>query len=217
MRLIHVAVPIGIAFGVAGLAILAMAPRGATASSTFNVIPSRHPVTAEMKSAAEALKKRPMPIFSVVTHDGDRVSEVSFKGQKPSILFFVKDECPCSIEAQPVFNRLASAYGGDAQFFAVIDGSASVANQFVLSNAVPFPVLADSDQVIIQGFKMRASAGVALIDKTGQILEVWPGYSKSSLRQINFLLGTLVGTGPREFDDREAPEDLTAGCAFTLN
>jgi len=217
MRLIHVAVPVGIAFGIAGLVLLAMAPRGATASSGFNVIPSRHPVTPEMKAAAEALKRRPLPSFTVPDNEGELVSAVTMNGRKPSIIFFVKDECPCSIEAQPVFNRLASAYGGDVQFFGVIDGPQSVAHQFVLSNAVPFSMLADKDHQIIQGFNMRASAGIALVDQSGQIVEVWPGYSKSALRQVNFLLGTLVGSGPREFDDREAPEELTAGCAFTLD
>ena len=187
-------------------------PIGTVGENYF--IPTRHPVTPAMEKAAASLKRTPAPDFRLNDQDGQQVNLSDFKRGKPTVLFFIKDGCPCSIEAQMIFNNLAKAYGGDAQFFGVINTDAQGATQFIQSNTIPFRLITDPTKAMIAAYKMEASASMALIDGDGQIVEVWPGYSRDALRQLNFLTGTLAKTGPREFDDRDAPEKLTAGCAF---
>lgn len=175
---------------------------------------TRHAVTKEMQAAADKLSKTPLPKFSLKDLDGLSVSEAQFRRQKPTILVFIKNSCPCSIDAQPIFNAMAVAYGADAQFFGVINGPLRDAQGYASYNRVPFPMILDERYELIQKFNIEASASLALVDGNGQIRQVWPGYSKSVLRQVNFLLGAMAGTGPKEYDDSVAPEKLTAGCAF---
>lgn len=177
-------------------------------------IPTRHPVTPEMEKAAAALKRTPAPKFMLTDHDSHQVGTGDLQLGKPSVLFFIKDGCPCSIEAQPVFNSLAKAYGGDAQFFGVIDSDTQAATAFVQANIVPFRMICDPKKGLMKGFQIQASASMALVDGKGQIVQIWPGYSQETMRQLNFLLGTLAKTGPREFDDADAPKTPTAGCTY---
>lgn len=177
-------------------------------------IVTRHPVTEEMKKAAAALERKPVQQFREVDSEGVPFELGDLKSGTPSILVFVKNECPCSIEAQPIFNAMARAYGGDAKFFCIMDAGQRDADAFGTLEKVPFPVVCDADESIIKAFDIQASASFALIDGNGQIARIWPGYSQTDLRQANVLLGTLAKCGPKEFDDSKAPKELTAGCTF---
>lgn len=205
--------PLGGLFALVGAGLMVLAPQHQNGWNSY-AIPTRHPVTPEMKQAAASLERKPAPDFTLSDQDGVQVTRADLKGGKPSVLFFIKDGCPCSIEAQPIFNDLARAYGGDAQFFGVIDGHAQEATTYLQANTVPFRLITDPTKGLMRAFKMEASASMALVDGNGQIVQVWPGYSKSTLRQLNFLLGALAKVPPREFNDRDAPEELTAGCSF---
>lgn len=177
-------------------------------------ISTRHPVTADMKANAAKLARTPIPKFSEKDPDGNLYTESDLSLGKPAILIFVKNGCPCSIEAQPIFNDMARAFGGDAKFFALIDADDRESAAYADYNKMPFPIITDPDLSVIGAFKMTASAGFALLDGKGNVAKVWPGYSKEILREANMLLGTMSGVGPREFDDKAAPDELTAGCAF---
>lgn len=174
----------------------------------------RHDVTEEMQKAADALERTPMPSINEVDHEAHPVLSGDFKSGIPTVLVFVKNECPCSLEAQPFFNRMAKAFGGDVQFMAAIDADSRDAAAYAEFTVTPYRVLADQDMSTIKAMGAQASASVALIDGNGQVVKVWAGYSASILRQINFLAGTLAKTGPVEFDQAGAPEQLTAGCAY---
>lgn len=167
-----------------------------------------------MEAAVASLKKTPVPSFMLVDQDSNQFGTPSLKGGKPSVLYFIKDGCPCSIEAQPLFNLIASGFGGDANFFGVIDADPKAAQAYAQANAVVYPIICDPQKGLPKSFKIVSSASFALVDGRGMIVKVWAGYNRDALRQLNFLLGTLTQTGPREFDDSAAPKDMTAGCAY---
>lgn len=213
VRVIAIAFPLSCVLAISGFLMSRMAKSQPFGEKPY-VIPTRHPVTKEMEIAAENLKRTPAPKFVLSDQNGDLISSDLLKSGKPTLLLFIKDGCPCSIESQPFFNDLAAKFGGDVHFLGIIDGSAKASQNFADANTVPFSILVDPSKSLMKAFKIEASSSFAVIDGKGMTVTVSPGYNKASLRQANFLLGTLSKTGPREFDDADVPEKITAGCAF---
>lgn len=214
LRLSFVAIPCSILIATGGLWLMQLARVTQTKGQTPYSIPTRHPVTKEMELAAASLKRTPAPSFMLVDQDSRQIGTPDLKEGKPSVLVFIKDECPCSIEAQPIFNSIAKAFGGDAQFFGVIDALPQAAAHYAQANVVPYPIICDPKASLPKSFKLVASASIALVDGNGSVVKAWPGYSRDVLRQLNLLLGTLSKAGPKEFDDSDAPKEMTAGCTF---
>lgn len=216
MKAYWITIPLGLAFAVGGLALVNSAPRTAELGDAQRAIPSRYPVTDEMRKAAASLKLTKAPELVATDYLGNNYENNVLKQGYPTLIFFIKSGCPCSMDAQPIFNNMAKAFGPNARFLGVFDDNAVEAKAFANLNQVTFPILLDQKHDWIEAYKMTASASMALVDGKGQIVQVWPGYSQSIIRQANFLLGTLAGCGPQEFDYSMAPKELTAGCEFIL-
>ena len=213
IRPLAVSLTFSLTIVVFGFVLMRSTPPDSSNSRAYN-IPTRHPVTPEMEKAAASLKRTPLPDLTLPDIDGRLYGKTEMSKGKPSVIFFIKNNCPCSIEAQPIFNNIAKAYAGDANFYAVIDDSADEADKYAMTNMVPFPVLLDPKKKLISALKLVASASYVLVDGEGKVVQLWPGYSKKTIRNVNFLLGALSKSGARDVDDSEAPEKLTAGCAF---
>lgn len=209
------ALPFSLGIAVGGLVLMNADRAGAIyGKNDPQMVMVRHDVTPEMQKAADALERTPLPSINEVDHEAHPVLSGDFKTGVPTVLVFVKNECPCSIEAQPFYNAMAKAFGGDVQFMAVIDSDPRDAAAYAEFTVTPYRVLADQDLSTIKALGAKASASAALIDGQGEVVKVWAGYSASVLRQINFLAGTLAKSGPVEFDQSGAPEKLTAGCTY---
>jgi len=216
MKAYFITAPLGALLALAGIAMVKSAPSIDILDGASAAIPTRHPVTEEMKKAAASLKRTPAPLLTAKDYLGNNYQIDILKQGYPTLLIFIKSGCPCSIDAQPIFNNIAAAYGPHARFIGIYDGDSTDAKAFAEFNKVTFPIITDEKNAWVKAYKMVASASMALVDGKGQIVEVWPGYSQSIMRQSNFLLGTLTDQGPQEFDYSKAPKDLTAGCAFEL-
>src|ERR1044072_7539062 len=69
----------------------------------------RHPINAEMVAEAKAMSKKPAPFFKVKdAHDLD--VHIGRQGKKPQFVYFILDGCPCSLDAQPLYNKLYLRY-----------------------------------------------------------------------------------------------------------
>lgn len=214
MRLAMVSVPFSLALVGAGVWLGTRPPQARVIDHVPLDITTRHPVTEAMREAAEKLSRTPLQPIAEKDLKGAAITTAQFEKGKPTVFVFIKNTCPCSIDAQPFFNALSQAYQDKVQFWGVINGETRDAAAYVRYNRVPFPAMVDTDQSVIKDFNIAASASLALIDGDGNIRQVWPGYSQAVLRQLNFLLAGMTGGTPREIDDREAPQKLTAGCSF---
>ncbi|QDV32824.1 peroxiredoxin family protein [Tautonia plasticadhaerens] len=175
-----------------------------------------HLVTPEMTRASEQMARRPAPGFRAVDQDGNRVVSSSMFGERPVVLVFIKDGCPCSTSAEPFYARLHDAYGDRAAFLGVIDGDRSVASRWVGDHGTPYPVLADPSLELARDFEARNSAYVALIDRDGEIVSLWPGYSEGILDEIAARLSELTGLPRADVGASEAPELPYSGCPFPV-
>ncbi len=173
-----------------------------------------HPVTTAMLNSAREKSGSRVPEIPLVDSEGRKTSLKTVAVDRPMVLFFIKEGCPCSEAAEPFFHRMHTAYAAGAAFFGVIDGGGSVAREWAGRHRSPYPVLADPDLRIIRAFGADRSAYAALIDQSGTIDRLWPGYSSGMLAELEARLTQLTGLTMPPIDATGAPIELASGCSF---
>jgi len=174
----------------------------------------KHLVTPEMRSATEKAANTIAPGFRAEATDGKTYDLAELTGNGPVALVFIKEGCPCSVDSQPLFNRLSEAYGSDAPFFGVIDAPIGRAGKWAEVNHAAFPLLSDVDLKIVHDYKAESSAYLAVVAKGGAIEKLWPGYSVGMIHEASDLLAKLTSTEPKAIDATGAPEEMLTGCPF---
>jgi peroxiredoxin len=174
----------------------------------------RHFVTPTQLAASGAWQDRSVAPFYALGHDGKPYDGQSFGGKFPTVLVFIKKDCPCSVEFEPSFHQLERRYKGHVHFFGVIDGSVTDAHAYAQANHVPYTVLADPDQTIIRHFKAENGGYVALLKPGGVVDTLWPGCSVEMMNELGRRIGTLAGVQERPIQATGMPSVLTTGCAF---
>jgi hypothetical protein len=169
----------------------------------------RHSVTARMELEAKAQSSRLAPAFERADPYGKKVAVG--KEPMPQMVVFIKKGCPCSIDAQPLFNKLARRYDGKVEFVGVIDKEAK---DFSTQFRVAFPVVEEPSLGLMRAFDARASVYCALVARNGHIVKMWPGYSASWLKEMNGLLAKASATPEKPFDPEYAPTEKASGCPF---
>jgi peroxiredoxin len=186
----------------------------ALAAAWFAPAPVSHPVTPVMLTSAREKSGARAPEMAAEGSDGRPTSVAAVAADRPTVLFFIKDGCPCSEAAEPFFHRLHAAYGARAAFLGVIDGDRSVAREWAGRHRSPYPVLADPDLRIIRACGVERSAYVAMISRGGTIDRLWPGYSAGMLAELGVRLARLTGLTKPPTDAAGAPLELASGCMF---
>lgn len=179
------------------------------------VVVASHKVTEEMLEATRRFDGLPAPPFRG-EDDAGRVQEGPIAGDRPTLLLFVKDGCPCSAAMQGYFNQIARAYAGEARILGVIDVGPSRARSWGRENRAAFPLLADPGLEIMRAYGATNSAFAALIDREGRVDMFWPGVSGPMLEILNGRIAALAGVGPRPIDFEDTPEELYSGCPYDL-
>jgi hypothetical protein len=173
-----------------------------------------HFVTPAMEVETQAMKNRLEPEILAKTELGKPITLAARGASRPEFVLFIKDACPCSIDAQPIFNKLAERFQPKVQFVGVIDGDEAAAERFASQFSVEFPVVGDRDLKAIRGFGAQAGVFSALVAKSGHLIKMWPGYSASLLGEMNHQLAEVSGTKEIPFDPEYAPKVKTTGCAY---
>lgn len=178
--------------------------------------PEKHEATPEMIRQAGERSNRIAPPFSGMDGQGSTHDSRTMFGHRPAVLVFIKNGCPCSVSAQPFFDKIAKAFGEQAEFLGVIDGTTETAKAWGEKYRVRIPILADPDVRIVRDYGAESSVYVVMIDQDRKIARVWPGHSRDMLRELVSLLEAGTGRKVGEIDFDDAPRDLMAGCPFDL-
>ncbi len=134
--------------------------------------------------------------------DGSRVRLVDFKGQWVVLYFYPKDSTPgCTTEANDFRNLYAQFRQRNAQVLGVSRDSQASHARFAAKQALPFALVADTDETWCQTFDVihekvlygKRHLGVVrstfLIDPEGRLAQAWrgvkvPGHAKAVLDAI---------------------------------
>lgn len=122
------------------------------------------------------------PDFKVKDQDGNTVSLKDFKGQKVVLYFYPKDDTPgCTKEACNLRDNYAALQNAGIALLGVSVDDEKSHQKFIKKFDLPFPLLADTDHTIVEGYKVwveksmygRKYMGTArvtyLIGETGKI------------------------------------------------
>lgn len=175
-----------------------------------------HVATEAMIRQAEGKAANLAP--RIVATDGQGVehdTESELSG-RCHVLVFIKNGCPCSVAAQPFFERIAEAFAGEAKFLGVIDGTSETARAWGEKYRAKMPILADPKLKIVRDYGAESSVYVVLIGPDRRIVRAWPGHSEEMLNELVALIERLTGRKSADLDFTEAPGTLMAGCPFDL-
>jgi peroxiredoxin len=174
----------------------------------------KHYVTPAQLAESGALTNRAVRSFAAVAHDGTAFTWSATGGSRPLVLVFIRRDCPCNVELEPFFQRLAGRYHDIAEFAGVIDAGADAAVAYATANKTPYGVLADPDRVIINRFEAKNGGYVAILRPEGAIDTLWPGVSAEMMRELGRRIAELGSVTERPIDVAGMPGALTTGCPF---
>lgn len=178
-----------------------------------------HPVTEPMRTSARKMSAKAAPDFKLATPEGKVMDLASVVDGRPTFIYFIKSGCPCSIDAEPMFQRLYKFLneGGEQKvnFVAVTSGDAKAGAKWVKDMSVPYSVLCDTSRKIMKDYKAENSTYSVLLKPDGEIAKQWPGWSKRILQEINAEASALSNQPVREFDTAYAPKEDSSGCSFS--
>jgi peroxiredoxin len=220
MRLAYITVPLSLLIAAAGAAMFyaakANAPAVPTTSNEWKVLTGqpRHPVTPEMWHQADGAKGMDAPAFDLPDTNGNKITLADLTKDRPLFMYFVLQGCPCSLEAQPHYERLQEQFKGAVNFLAVTNAPEEDAKKWKTEFAVPFPVISQPKLELMHLYGVTRSVYCLLIGKDGKIIKMWPGYNATMLQQVNEEMATALDLPVKKFDPKFAPEIMTSGCEF---
>jgi hypothetical protein len=185
-----------------------------TNETGIQLIQPVHFVTHQMEVETTAMGNRREPEIRATSELGKPVVLASPTAPEPQFILFIKNDCPCSINAQPIFNDLARKFKNTIGFDGVIDGSTSEAKNYASQFSVAFPVVGDQSLNAIHKFGALAGVYSALVARNGHLIKMWPGYCADMLADMNHMLSAAGGSKETPFDPEYAPKKKTTGCAY---
>ena len=173
-----------------------------------------HPVTRTMEEETAARSRKAAPVVNTQDYEGKPVT-LGGKSATPRFVYFVKKGCPCSYDAEPLFQAMQEHFGKSVAFVSVSDADVKDARKWSTEMGTPYPVVSNPKADIMKAYGARSSVYCAVLDREGRIVKMWPGYSRGILMEINATLAKESGTKARPFDAQYAPVEKAAGCAFS--
>jgi peroxiredoxin Q/BCP len=139
------------------------------------------PIELKLKEGSVA------PKFIVATSGGGKISLADYKGQNVILYFYPKDDTPgCTKEACAFRDYFADFKKAGAVVFGVSTDSVKSHDKFVEKFKLPFTLLADEDQKIVEAYGvwgeksfmgrkyMGTNRVTFLIAPDGKIKKIWP-------------------------------------------
>lgn len=173
----------------------------------------RHPVSPLMVREAALIARKTAPFFKLKDAHGIDI-QIGGTGSKPQFIYFILEGCPCSLDAQPLFNRMYQRYKDRVDFIGVINAGKAKALDFAGETTTLHPIVCDEHLTVIKAYGAKQSTYNAVVRPDGTVERMWPGYSQSYLHELNSVLARLTGTKEEPFDAAYAPVKPASGCVF---
>ncbi|MHB8634977.1 MAG: peroxiredoxin family protein [Fimbriimonadaceae bacterium] len=167
-----------------------------------------------MRVAAAERANSSGPTMDRIDTEGDRVDLAKLTASGPAFLVFIMDSCPCSIEAQPFFQRLYDGFGQKVPFVGITDGTLAQGKEWKAHFQMTFPLISDPKKDLMKAFGAKHSAYTALVGKGGRIVRLWPGYNQAMLHEMIVAIAREAGVPEPAVDVAGAPTKPTSGCVF---
>lgn len=186
-------------------------------TSTLKLRPQKdHPVTKEMESVAAKLSESQAPTFELLTPYGISVSSKQLCADRPLLVFFIEQDCPCCVTAKDFVYKIAEAYRSDLSVVGIINTDAKGAELWRSKVKPGFTILVDPKMETIQSFKADRGVYTTLVAPGGKIEKAYAGYSKSMLQDLVTRIALLAKVPKQSLEFQTAPDKMTSGCLFSV-
>jgi hypothetical protein len=180
--------------------------------------PQVHYVTPKQLTESAALATTAAPALTATTDTDQPFVWPCAADRRPLLLVFIKSDCPCSVQLEPVFHRLERAYSDVVHFAGVMDADVATARRFSEANASPYPILADAERKIIRRFRAESGAYVALLElreQAGVVNTLWPGCSTELFAEMGRRIAAVAGVAERSLDLAGLSSAPITGCPYS--
>ncbi|MGD9764401.1 MAG: TlpA family protein disulfide reductase [Candidatus Binatia bacterium] len=134
----------------------------------------------------------------------------TFPSGRPSLLCFVKEDCPTCAVAVPLIDGLARQLGDVADVW-LIGQDADHNARLIARHQLTTPVLDDSALRVSYAYEIETVPTIVLADANGHPLQRAIGFVRAEWRGVADELARLTGTGAARLDWKQYPE-WRAGC-----
>jgi hypothetical protein len=149
-----------------------------------------------------------MPPLKPFSLQDTRGHSHSFTGERPSIVCFLKEDCPTCRVAVPVLSKLFDAVADEFDCFAV--GQTSAGNEVIINEFSPsFDLLDDSELKISFAAEIETVPTVLLLDTAGHVRRELVGFVKAEWQGLSTEVSGEIGGASIAWDS--LPEWLP-GC-----
>lgn len=146
-------------------------PQVAGSTNTGSILDTLQPTSGHIALA---------PDFNLKRLDGGTIKLSDYRGKKSVILDFWMSWCPNCQRDMPVANRLYEKYKNQVEIIGInMRESTSVAQSFVNSRNISFPIAMDNGRVASQ-YNIRYTHTHVFIDRNGGLVQVIPGDLRES-------------------------------------
>lgn len=155
-----------------------------------------------------------VPEFKLSDHRGAQWTGASLT-QRPTILVFLKKDCPANPRAIPLLNDLQKQLGQSAQVVGVVNANLSDVRAYAGSVKADFPLLADAQGVLIKGFAAKRSLQFSVVATKSEPrwAKVWDGIGQTEV-EAGLKLITAHGHKLPEVTLQSLPSRAISGCGF---
>lgn len=168
-----------------------------------------HLLSLAIGASLLAPTSRPIPAFTAQATDGKTYTAATLV-KKDTVLVFIQGHCPHNKKAMPDWNKFATALKSHTRILGVLGAGLKEAKEFASQHKTVFPILADKDFKMIEGFAAKQSLDNAVVlSRTKAWEKSWSGYSADSLSEILQTLGTKTKVDLSSF-----PEKTQSGCSL---
>jgi peroxiredoxin len=150
------------------------------------------------------------PAFSASTLDGKAVSLAELAKSGPVYLYFIKSDCPINARALPHVKGVFGSYK-NAPLVGVINEPSGAAKQWQNANGTSFRMVLDPEMKVIRSYQATASPWIIEVKKGGTIGKIWPGFSQTTLQELNQSIAVATGKPVAKLDFSSAPRGMRYG------
>lgn len=155
-----------------------------------------------------------VPEFKLSDHRGGQWTGASFT-KRPTILVFLKKDCPANPRAIPLLNGLQKQLGETAQVVGVVNADLSNTRAYAANLKAEFPLLADAQSVLIKGFSAKRSLQFSVVATKAEPrwAKVWDGIGQTEVEAAIKLI-TAHGHQLAPVELKSLPSRAMSGCGF---
>jgi len=133
----------------------------------------------------------------------------------PTFLYFINIRDNTSRQASSYINKIIQNYTpSPTKWFGIVNAPEDKLRSYQSEMSPPYQLLMDEGLNSMQIYHAKSSPTIVEIDKSGNVMHTWQGFSASNLKSLNRAVAAANGKRVMEMDFSRAPSTVVYGDPF---